>query len=610
MELSRRGFLGWAACSTLLGACGKVDRPDSGFAGPREVPLEFEPGPRGPIAGLHRFPKTSLRGFGFEGELTSKPIFLDGVYEVSFVPAVNGLLAPGVFKVSAVTSDGVVDLMRANVDAGYGVIGATFFVKTDLSRFAGRRIALRWSFRPNEPGAPVTRAVVGMPRVFRSDARPARPHIILVCSDTHRYDYCLTPDGAGLMPAFTDFCRDAVAFDRAYANASWTIPSTTSVMTGVNPYRHGAGWRVDVNEDLVRRAGGKTPPERAKATKKRNYDIIKHDPRLYTFQEMLSAAGYCSVCLAGNQWIRFAESAEDGFDLTTKELPIGTPAENGAMLMRNARTLLEHWPRQQPLLLYVHSNHVHNYAREAPLMEARDGKRAFPDPELWRTLYGKRVREFDGQFDSLMASIREAGILDDAAVVFYADHGEQLLECGDRWGHGNAMTETLLHVPLALKPPTSQDFGPGRRGTPVQLLDLAPTLVDLALGRDGLKRAGDQFEGRSLAPLAAGEQPWGPRPMVSGIQFNGPELASVRYNGWKYVYNLDDATGALDRYDDGEPCEAGDASSAKPATARRLRSVVTGAWTRFIDETLGEERTSLGDLTPEQRDDLESMGYL
>lgn len=613
-EWTRRGFLGWAASSALLAGCleeaGQSSNAVPSAAGPREIPLEFEGNPGGVLPGLHRFPKSSLRGYGFEGELRTKPIFLDGAYELSFVPAVNGVLAPGIFTVSAVTDGGVVDLMGANVAEGYGIVGTAYFVKADLSPFAGRRIALRWTFRPRSEGAPVTRGVVGMPRVFRKDARPERPHVILVCSDTHRYDYSLTAEGARLMPAFAQFCRDAVVFDRAYANASWTIPSTTSVMTGVNPFRHGAGWRVGVNADLIRRAGGTLPAERAKATEKRNYDIVKHDAGLHTFQERLTGEGYCSVCLAGNAWLRFCETAEDGFDLTTKELSIGSAPDKGAMLMKNARAILENWPRQQPLLLYVHSNHVHDYAREAPLLEAREGKRPFPTPAEWQATYGGRVREYDGHFNTLVSALRGAGIFDDAAVLFYADHGEDLLECGDQWGHGNGLSEAQLHVPVVIKPPSGAGWAAGRRQTRVQLLDLAPTILDMALGGDALQEFDGQFEGRALTDVVSQERNWPRGPIVSGVQFKGDELGGVRDGEWKYVYNFETKERVLSRGEDSESCDPADASEAEPEVAERMHGLLMAEWTRFTQATLGEGRSSLEELTPEQRQDLESMGYL
>ncbi|NIR31635.1 MAG: hypothetical protein GWN84_20455, partial [Gammaproteobacteria bacterium] len=75
--------------------------------------------------------------------------------------------------------------------------------------------------------------------------------------------------------------------------------------------------------------------------------------------------------------------------------------------MENARAILENWPRQVPLFLYVHSNHVHDYDREDHLLAARRGERPSPPPEKWRAVYRKRVREYDDHFADLMQALRD-----------------------------------------------------------------------------------------------------------------------------------------------------------------------------------------------------------
>jgi choline-sulfatase len=79
-------------------------------------------------------------------------------------------------------------------------------------------------------------------------------------------------------------------------------------------------------------------------------------------------------------------------------------------------------------------------------------------------------------------------VRDDTVVVFMADHGEMLGERGD-W-YKMSFFEPSAGVPLIFNAPSS--FEPGRVSANVSLLDLAPTLVDLA-GANGTG-----LQGRSL----------------------------------------------------------------------------------------------------------------
>jgi choline-sulfatase len=84
----------------------------------------------------------------------------------------------------------------------------------------------------------------------------------------------------------------------------------------------------------------------------------------------------------------------------------------------------------------------------------------------------------DDKVASLLAALEAAGVRDDTVVVFMADHGEMLGERGD-W-YKMLFFEPSAGVPFIVNAPHS--FAPSRVGGNVSLLDLAPTLVELAGG--------------------------------------------------------------------------------------------------------------------------------
>ena len=85
---------------------------------------------------------------------------------------------------------------------------------------------------------------------------------------------------------------------------------------------------------------------------------------------------------------------------------------------------------------------------------------------------------------------------DNVLLVVTADHGEEFGEHG-RLGHGTNLHREQIHVPLLIRWPGT--LKPGRIDTPVSLIDIYPTLVELL----GLPDPGT-LRGRSLVPLLQG----------------------------------------------------------------------------------------------------------
>jgi arylsulfatase A-like enzyme len=121
-----------------------------------------------------------------------------------------------------------------------------------------------------------------------------------------------------------------------------------------------------------------------------------------------------------------------------------------------------------------------------------------------------------------------------------ADHGEALFEHGFL-GHNTQLYEESIRIPLLVSVP---GFDPRRVSEPVELIDLTPTIVDLA----GLARAPDasRFQGRSLVPaLAGGSLPKG-KLAFSRTLWTKPRY-SVRGERFKLIW--DSRTGASELYD-------------------------------------------------------------
>ena len=140
----------------------------------------------------------------------------------------------------------------------------------------------------------------------------------------------------------------------------------------------------------------------------------------------------------------------------------------------------------------------------------------------------------DAQIGRMLDALESAGLADNTIVVVWGDHGYHLGEKGITGK--NTLWERSTHVPLIFA-------GPGvargaRVGTPAELLDVYPTLVDLC----GLTPRSD-LEGVSLVPQLRDAQAPRSRPAITSHNQGNHGVRSER---WRYIRYAD---GAEELYD-------------------------------------------------------------
>lgn len=115
--------------------------------------------------------------------------------------------------------------------------------------------------------------------------------------------------------------------------------------------------------------------------------------------------------------------------------------------------------------------------------------------------YYAMISYVDRKLGELRAALEAAGIADDTAIIFTSDHGDMIGERG-LWFKKN-LFDPAVAVPLVL-------YRPGRTvlsrvAAPVSLVDILPTLVDLATGSEAAIVT--EYEGSSLLPLTLRDEP-------------------------------------------------------------------------------------------------------
>lgn len=421
----------------------------------------------------------------------------------------------------------------------------------------------------------------------------ARPSFVLVVADTLRLDHLDFAGGSVPTPSFAALRAESIWFPNAWAPASFTLPSIASLFTA----------RL-VSEHRAERWG----------------DVLPDDEP--TLAGLLGQAGYRSSGWNAN-FLLANSRVERGFDHYETLLP---PEHGGShpgiadaeQVTRGGVEWLDELRNDAPdapFLLYLHYMEPHSpYACTPEDGPACPGRSVALNPKLTgpaeaitadeRAMvvrgYATSVAQMDAALGELLRALDADTLLDDAWLVLVADHGEQLGE-RELFLHGNSLFEPLVHIPLLVRPPGGRR---GRSDAQVSLLDVAPTLLDLA----GVP-APPSWRGRSLRPALEGGR-LASRPVISEHLDPDPRAVhrlSLVDGDVKLLLGRD---GSVVRYRLGPNFTERDPT---PVAAAELeaRLVALGLPHPSVEERAGDRvEEPAPRLTEQQRSELRSLGYL
>jgi arylsulfatase A-like enzyme len=406
-------------------------------------------------------------------------------------------------------------------------------------------------------------------------------------------------------PSFDALAAEAVVFDRAFSNASFTRPAIASLFSGQPPGWHG-----------VLQLGHLLPGE------------------VTTLAEALAAHGYRTAAFTENPLIDRAYGYGQGFEVF-RRLHGGEPARMADAAKRvdeldlsNSR---EHvgemlaWvpgPKSEgPFFLYAHFLRPHNPYHALPEHVGRFTG-AYTGPLTGRTeqltainagrirvgaedlahlidLYDENLLSADSLLGALVDGLRAKGLIDSTIVVVFSDHGEAFLEHGTVL-HGLQVYREDLRVPLLVRFPSAMAIPPQRREEAVQLSDLMPTLLG-ALGIPGNARP----PGRNLMPLFSGHATPAAR---SALVSHGITATSLQEGDLKYI-RLELGDDAKDLLFDlaNDPGELHDLAPDRADHAARMRAGLAEA---LASQRAGAPPSSTEATGDEFREHLRVLGYL
>ena len=152
-----------------------------------------------------------------------------------------------------------------------------------------------------------------------------------------------------------------------------------------------------------------------------------------------------------------------------------------------------------------------------------------------RHAYYACVSYIDAQVGRVLDELEAQGLADNTIVALWSDHGYHLGE-KDLWGKTTNF-ELDTRVPMILRVPGQE---PGVSSSLVELVDLYPTLADLA----GLP-VGDHLQGSSLAPLVKDPSQVVKTAAFSQFSRSGKRGYSIRTPSRRYTEWIDLETGEV-----------------------------------------------------------------
>lgn len=469
--------------------------------------------------------------------------------------------------------------------------------------------ALAWACAPDGAAS----AAATDDRGARADAPlPVPAAIVLVVVDTLRADVvsCLGHE-LETTRHLDRLAAQGTLFTQAYAPSSWTVPSMASLHTALHPSAHGV-----VSGSL--RADQSGAPVRQQVL----------GDSFTTLAETLAATGYSTVGVAANRHLAGKLGFGQGFDVYYDEARfMPAKALNEVIGTHLGRAFGKRWAttwidRRPFVWLHYFDPHDPYTARlpwarafaddyiEHPWLYPADlsltdlhERHTVPDAayrDCALPLYEAEVAYWDDRFARLARELGAAR--DDVLLVITSDHGEEFAEHGGL-GHSRTLYEELVRIPLVFHWPRGLPAG-RRIDAPVSLLDLYPTLVELA---GGVPPPG--LDGRSLAGVLRGTEPADEaRPLFFELHEPKPALRAVRHGRWKLIRGRGPQTAVVELYDlTADPAERINLAQEQPAIVARLGAELD----RFVADLPEAPRPETLDvLDPHLAERLRSLGYL
>jgi arylsulfatase A-like enzyme/Tfp pilus assembly protein PilF len=391
-------------------------------------------------------------------------------------------------------------------------------------------------------------------------------NVILITIDTLRADHLPIYGYSNVKtPNFVALAGESLVFQDAIAEIPLTLPSHTSILTGLLPVAHHV----------------------------RDNATFTLDPAKTTLAEILKSNGYATAAFVSSAVLDSRYGLGQGFEFYFDNLDeSGVEMVPGSGLERRGQDTemeVEEWlaaNRNRKTFVWMHLYDPHD---------------PYKPPEPYATEY--RTHPYDGEIaytdeviGKLLSRLRELDQWQKTIVILTADHGESLGEHGEPT-HGVFLYDSTIKVPLLIRLPN----GPRKSiADLVRHVDIAPTILDL-VGID----TPSYMQGKSLLRLISGNE--GGRSAFSEsryaeIHYGWSPLRSITTKDFKYV----DAPKPELYSRKMDPHEANNIYADNRDIVKKLKDELQDIRTKNSDSDIQPARK----IDPEMEERLRALGYV
>jgi len=286
--------------------------------------------------------------------------------------------------------------------------------------------------------------------IFGCRSQPAQifpeAPVILITVDTLRSDHLPVYGYTKVKtPCIDQFAQDGLVFDQAFAHSPMTLPSHSTIMTGLLPQKHG------VRENLG--------------------FLLSDKPQ--TMAEAFSEAGYHTAAFVSTMVLRPETGIDQGFQSydgpfqKQKQSHVRSFAQqDGKLTLEAAKQWLSR-ETSSKFFLWVHLYEPHTPYQPPP-----------PYADQYSNQYDGEIAYTDALLHDFVEHLKTSNLYDKSIVLLTSDHGESLGEHGER-EHGLFAYRPVIQVPFILKLPQNH-LANTRRSDLVGLVDVKATLLELA----------------------------------------------------------------------------------------------------------------------------------
>lgn len=291
-------------------------------------------------------------------------------------------------------------------------------------------------------------------------------------------------------PHLDAWAKDAIVFENAFTQSSWTLPVGVSLFTSLYPYSHGV---TDRYENNVLSENIKTFPEilrengYATAAFTGGLDYSKTFGHMRGFNEIVQEgddvdwptdfAGLSTAFLRAQEWLKKNEENKfflfvHGYDTHCPFIP---PEKFIGVFSKNKKdTTID----TSQCLRGYRNNEKGEYKASYFKDEQQEVTLTQNDIDFLKDSYDEEILSVDSLVADFLQNLDEETV-QKTIIVIFSDHGEMFAKHG-RFGRAGAIRGTLyddvLHVPLMIKIPQQTGV---RVNKLAQIIDVMPTVLEV-----------------------------------------------------------------------------------------------------------------------------------